>query len=124
MIRTVKTQMDAASDTPMPDSTVPALVMPTMTEKHVKTIEGWELYLHALNTLTNATPEEIAKWDDLITRIREILSLVRSIVNGELVVVPRRELELWMTDPYQSVAARKEQLRRWLTPDTSKESKE
>jgi hypothetical protein len=91
----------------MPTDSKPPVMRP-MTEKHVEVLNYW-LKGAGLGSDTAS--------------IRDIESLVRSIVNGELVVVPRKELERWMTDPYQSVAARKEQLMRWLTPDTSKESK-
>jgi hypothetical protein len=118
----------------MSESTVPP---PVMTGYHAKAVEGWELYLHALNTLTDATPEEIAKWDDLIIHIREILSLVRSIVNGEIIPVPRKGLKalsdvLYLMNRDMAEGRRVEfekklhivqtELARWLTPDTSKES--
>jgi hypothetical protein len=48
---------------------------------------------------------------------QEVLTLVRSIVSGDSVVVSRKQLERWR----ETIAS---PIYRWLTPDTSKESKE
>jgi hypothetical protein len=97
----------------MSDSTVPPPVMPAMTQMHIHALENATVYAFS----EHRRP------------LFETAQLVRSIVSGEIIPVPRKEIEQvergmmfkGMTAPY--IEAR-EILRRWLTPDTSKESKE
>jgi hypothetical protein len=62
---------------------------PVMTEKHVKTIEGWATYMEMLNALT----DDKHSLDDALARTREVASLVSSLISDEVVVVKREEIE-------------------------------
>jgi hypothetical protein len=53
--------------------------------------------------------------------IGDIARLVRSIVNGEIIPVPRKELEVLLS--VSDGAWMYNKIKGWLTPDTSKESK-
>jgi hypothetical protein len=73
-------------------------------------------------------------FDDYVETWKVIECLVRSIVNGELVVVPRNKLErvaTWLSqtggmdfDDNRRLSGIIASVDLWLTPDTSQESKE
>jgi hypothetical protein len=70
---------------------------PVMTERHVKTIEGWATYMEMLNALT----DDKHSLDDALALTREVATNISSLVSGKVVVVnpkthaiiPKRELE-------------------------------
>jgi hypothetical protein len=106
---------------PPPESTVPPPVMPTMTGEHI-------------SVLRSAFP-----WaTDDMPQLREVESLVRSIVSGDSVVVPRKsgamrfamECARYLTGEQIAAAAKAAGVQAFicnpdaLPPDTSKRPKE
>jgi hypothetical protein len=81
----------------MPESTVPPPVMPTMTKKHV---EYSEFLAYGGSAFQRGRDDWQLQWD--------IVAFVRSIVNGDSVVVPRKasERELgWLVEDVWSDGA-------------------
>jgi hypothetical protein len=113
----------------MTDTTVPPPVIPTMTEEHAQLAEIFKRSWHHAHEL----PLNECDYRSC-SLLAEIRSLVCSIVSGEIIPVPRKEIEGWLSDllliPAISTKTANEleaiysNMNYWLrlTPSTTKES--
>jgi hypothetical protein len=101
---------------------------PVMTAPEILRLEMWR----GLNALYLEVPESIA--DDVKRRVSEYVAVLESKLNGDSVVISRKELESTGVALARLADGKREDsavfsrlydlIHRWLTPDTSKESKE
>jgi hypothetical protein len=116
------------------ESTVPPPVIPTMTKEHPAVIQAARIAYQEANGGLPSVPG-FEGWQRYTDRLlQEIESLLRSIVNGDSVVISRKELESTGVALARLADGKREDsavfsrlydlIHRWLTPDTSKESKE
>jgi broad specificity phosphatase PhoE len=109
------------------ESTVPPPVIPTMTKEHPAVIQAARIAYQEANGGLPSVPG-FEGWQRYTDRLlQEIESLLRSIVNGDSVVVPRKAIleaaqDLYgEADTFDSRLARcfAVQLSGWLTPDSA-----